>query len=100
MFDHGRTDFITDEWRSRELFRITRTLREEGTAIAFISHRLEELFAIADRVTTLRDGTYIGTREMASVTTAELINMMVGRDLDDLFPKPILRRAKLSLKKT
>ncbi|MCO5185510.1 MAG: sugar ABC transporter ATP-binding protein [Anaerolineae bacterium] len=70
-----------------ELFRITRNLREEGTAIAFISHRLEELFAIADRVTTLRDGTYIGTREMASVTTAELINMMVGRDLDDLFPK-------------
>jgi ABC-type sugar transport system ATPase subunit len=48
---------------------------------------LEELFAIADRVTTLRDGTYIGTREMASVTTAELIKMMVGRDLDELFPK-------------
>jgi rhamnose transport system ATP-binding protein len=70
-----------------ELFRITKQLRAEGTAVIFISHRLEELFALADRVTTLRDGEYVGTREMANVTTDELIQMMVGRKLDDLFPK-------------
>ncbi len=70
-----------------ELFRITKQLRAEGTAVIFISHRLEELFALADRVTTLRDGEYVGTRDMANVTTDELIQMMVGRKLDDLFPK-------------
>jgi rhamnose transport system ATP-binding protein len=70
-----------------ELFTIVRQLRQAGTAIVFISHRLEELFALADRVTTLRDGRYVGTRAMADVTTDELIRMMVGRSLDELFPK-------------
>lgn len=70
-----------------ELFRIIRQLRETGTAIIFISHRLEELFAVADRVTILRDGHYVATRDMAEVKTEELIQMMVGRAVDDLFPK-------------
>jgi rhamnose transport system ATP-binding protein len=70
-----------------ELFTIVRQLRASGTAIVFISHRLEELFALADRVTTLRDGKYVGTRAMADVTTDDLIRMMVGRSLDELFPK-------------
>lgn len=70
-----------------ELFTIVRQLRAAGTAIVFISHRLEELFALADRVTTLRDGTYVGTRAMANVTTDDLIRMMVGRTLAELFPK-------------
>lgn len=70
-----------------ELFRIIRELRAAGTAIIFISHRLEELFAVADRVTILRDGQYVGTREMAGVKTEDLIQMMVGRQVDDLFPK-------------
>ncbi|MAT98051.1 MAG: D-xylose ABC transporter ATP-binding protein [Anaerolineaceae bacterium] len=70
-----------------ELFRIIRQLREAGTAVIFISHRLEELFAVADRVTILRDGQYVGTREMADVKTEDLIQMMVGRQVDDLFPK-------------
>lgn len=70
-----------------ELFRIIRRLRNSGTAIVFISHRLEELFALADRVTVLRDGQYVGTREMDGVSNVELIQMMVGRRVDDLFPK-------------
>ena len=70
-----------------ELFRIVRQLREAGAAIVFISHRLEELFAVADRVTILRDGKYVATREMAEVTTEDLIQMMVGRAVDELFPK-------------
>ncbi len=71
----------------KELFRIIRQLREGGTAIIFISHRLEELFEVADRVTILRDGHYISTREMSGVETEDLIQMMVGRNVDDLFPK-------------
>jgi rhamnose transport system ATP-binding protein len=70
-----------------ELFRIVRQLREAGTAVIFISHRLEELFEVADRVTILRDGHYVGTREMSGVQTDALIQMMVGRHVDDLFPK-------------
>jgi rhamnose transport system ATP-binding protein len=70
-----------------ELFRIVRQLRAAGTAIIFISHRLEELFDVADRVTILRDGNYVDTREMAGVETEELIEMMVGRQVDELFPK-------------
>lgn len=70
-----------------ELFRIIRQLRESGTAVIFISHRLEELFALADRVTILRDGHYVATRELAGVETEELIQMMVGRQVDELFPK-------------
>jgi rhamnose transport system ATP-binding protein len=80
-----------------DLFDITRKLREAGTAVIFISHRLEELFALADRVTTLRDGEYVGTRAMTNVTTDELIQMMVGRQLDDLFPKQYVNRGKAIL---
>lgn len=80
-----------------DLFRITRQLRQAGTAIIFISHRLEELFALADRVTTLRDGEYVGTRAMANVTSSELIQMMVGRQLDDLFPKQTVARGAVLL---
>ncbi|MFN8473002.1 MAG: sugar ABC transporter ATP-binding protein [Anaerolineae bacterium] len=70
-----------------ELFGIVRQLRASGTAVIFISHRLEELFALADRVTILRDGQYVATQSMADVTTDDLIRMMVGRDLGELFPK-------------
>ena len=70
-----------------DLFAIVRQLRASGTAIVFISHRLEELFALADRVTTLRDGAYVATRALADVTADDLIRMMVGRTLNELFPK-------------
>jgi rhamnose transport system ATP-binding protein len=80
-----------------ELFGIVRQLRAAGTAIVFISHRLEELFALADRVTTLRDGTYVGTRAMADVTIEGLIRMMVGRTLDELFPKQAVAAGEVVL---
>ena len=70
-----------------ELFRIVRQLRSAGTAIVFISHRLEDLFEMADRVTILRDGRFVGTRPMTDVTIENLIEMMVGRTLANLFPK-------------
>jgi len=80
-----------------ELFTIVRQLRAAGTAIVFISHRLEELFAIADRVTTLRDGAYVGTRAMADVTSEDLIRMMVGRALGELFPKQAVEAGEVLL---
>jgi rhamnose transport system ATP-binding protein len=70
-----------------DLFRLVRRLREQGTAVIFISHRLDELFALADRVTVLRDGSYVDTKSMKDVTRDDLIRMMVGRTITNLFPK-------------
>ncbi|MGZ9225855.1 MAG: sugar ABC transporter ATP-binding protein [Anaerolineales bacterium] len=70
-----------------DLFRLVRRLREQGTAVIFISHRLDELFALADRVTVLRDGSYVDTKSMKDVTHDDLIRMMVGRTIANLFPK-------------
>jgi rhamnose transport system ATP-binding protein len=69
------------------LFRIVRLLRERGVGIVYISHRLEEVFELADRVTVLRDGQFVGTRAVAQSSPDELITMMVGRTIDNLFPK-------------
>lgn len=80
-----------------DLFRLVRRLRAEGTAIIFISHRLEELFEIADRVTVLRDGSYVGTRSMKDITRDDLIRMMVGRTITNLFPKQDVRAGEVVL---
>lgn len=70
-----------------DLFRLMRRLREEGCGIVYISHRLEELQHIVDRVTVLRDGHYIDTRDFAGTTMPEIISMMVGRDIKEKFPR-------------
>jgi rhamnose transport system ATP-binding protein len=80
-----------------DLFRLVRRLREQGTAIIFISHRLEELYALADRVTVLRDGAYVGTRSMKEVTRDDLIRMMVGRTITNMFPKQDVKAGKVAL---
>jgi rhamnose transport system ATP-binding protein len=69
------------------LFRVIRALREEGHGIIYISHRLEEIASIADRVTVLRDGQSIATRDLREVEPADLIRLMVGRDIATVFPK-------------
>ncbi len=69
------------------LFRLVNELRAKGTAIIYISHRFEELFLLANRVTVLRDGISIQTCAMSEVTNADLIRLMVGRELDTVFPK-------------
>ena len=69
------------------LFRVIRELKGQGVGMIYISHRLEELPQIADRVTVLRDGAYVGTEPMAGVDRAKLIRMMVGRELSTVFPK-------------
>ncbi|MDQ3894296.1 MAG: sugar ABC transporter ATP-binding protein [Actinomycetota bacterium] len=69
------------------LFATVRRLRERGVAIVFVSHRLDEVSAIADVVTILRDGRRVATRPAAELSHAEMIRLMVGRSLDALFPK-------------
>lgn len=81
-----------------DLFRLVRRLRADGTAIIFISHRLEELFELADRVTVLRDGSYVDTRLMKDVTRDDLIRMMVGRTINNLFPKQNVEAGEVVLK--
>jgi rhamnose transport system ATP-binding protein len=80
------TASLTEE-ETQNLYRVIRKLREQGTGIIYISHRLDELIEIADRVTVLRDGEVVGTRLMTEVDRAELIRMMVGRELSAVFPK-------------
>ena len=72
---------------ANNLFRVIRGLKSKGVGLIYISHRLEELPVIADRVTVLRDGNTIDTREMADVSRDELIKLMVGRELSQVFPK-------------
>ena len=80
-----------------QLFRITRLLRSRGVGIIYISHKLGEVFELADRVTVLRDGQYIGTQAVADTTERELISMMVGRAVETLFPKQASRVGEVVL---
>jgi rhamnose transport system ATP-binding protein len=69
------------------LFRVIGELRRQGVGMIYISHRMEELTQIADRVTVLRDGRLVVTRPMAELSRSELIRLMVGRELSSVFPK-------------
>jgi rhamnose transport system ATP-binding protein len=81
----------------RRLFRVTDTLRDQGVAILFISHRMEEVFEISDRITVLRDGKLISTAPAEEVTTESAIRDMVGREIDDYFAKAEAERGALLL---
>lgn len=76
---------------TEKLLGMVKTLKEKGVTILYISHRLDEVFRISDRITILRDGKYIQTKETASTNHRELITMMVGRDIGEEYP---LRDAK------
>ncbi|MFF1498729.1 sugar ABC transporter ATP-binding protein [Streptomyces sp. NPDC058316] len=69
------------------LFSVVRTLRDQGAAVLFISHRLDEIFELCERVTTLRDGHLISSGPLTGLTEDDLVRRMVGRDLEDLYPK-------------
>ncbi|HEX8464481.1 MAG TPA: sugar ABC transporter ATP-binding protein [Abditibacterium sp.] len=71
----------------KDLFRIVRDLRAKGAAIVFISHRLEEVFEIGDRITVLRDGEFIATLAREQTSPAEIVKLMVGRPLSALFER-------------
>jgi len=104
ILDHSRvlvmdepTSSLTREDTER-LFSVIRKLRDEGVSIIYISHFLEEVQAVADRYTVLRDGRRVGTGMIAEATLDDLIQLMVGRKMTDLFPRvghprgePVLR---------
>lgn len=71
------------------LFRLIKRLKASGTGLIYITHKLEELFEIADEATVFRDGKYIGNRPLQDLDRAAMIQMMVGRELQDLYPKSL-----------
>ena len=80
------TSAITDR-EVEKLFEIIRRLKEQNKAIVYISHKMDEIYALTDRITVLRDGQLIGSVDTKDVTPEKLINMMVGRDLSDVYVK-------------
>jgi ribose transport system ATP-binding protein len=75
------------ERETENLFRVIRMLQAEGVAIVYISHRMSEMFALGDRITVLRDGRMVGATRPADATPADLVRMMVGRDVDLTYPR-------------
>ncbi|GKV65953.1 ribose import ATP-binding protein RbsA [Sporosarcina sp. NCCP-2331] len=69
------------------LFATVRSLQAEGVSFVYISHRMEEIFAMCDRITILRDGQYVGVKKIKETTFEEIVQMMVGRELGERFPK-------------
>ena len=86
------TSAITDR-EVEKLFEIIRKLKSQDKSIVYISHKMDEIFALTDRITVLRDGKLIGTVQTKDVTSDQLINMMVGRDLTDMYVKSAPRAA-------
>jgi ABC-type sugar transport system ATPase subunit len=80
------TSSLTDR-ETEILFQVMRTFKERGISIIFISHRLEEIFEIADRITVLRDGETIGSADAGYLDVDQVVRMMVGRQLGELYPK-------------
>jgi rhamnose transport system ATP-binding protein len=74
---------------SEELYRITKQLRDKGASVIFISHRMEDMYRLADRVTAFRDGQYIGTWNVKEISNEKLIVAMVGREITQLFPQKV-----------
>ncbi len=79
------TDALTDQ-ETESLFEVIRALKAEGKSIVYISHRLKEIFEICDDVTILRDGQFIAEKSVAEINEDMLIEMMVGRKLEEQYP--------------
>lgn len=69
-----------------QLFNLLKELRDKGVSIIYISHRLEEIFRLSDRITVMKDGTYVGTYETAAMDEQKLVSLMIGRTLESYFP--------------
>ena len=83
--DHGRADIHPDAAETQSLFALMQTLKAQGISIIYISHRMEEIFEIADRVTVLRDGRRISTTPTAELTMHRVIDDIVGRTMESAF---------------
>jgi rhamnose transport system ATP-binding protein len=82
---------------AEHLFAIVRLLRSHGVGIVYISHRLDEVFALADRLTVLRDGQTVASRAVSEVSRPELIALMIGRELSAVFPRREVPRGEVAL---
>jgi len=83
---------------AERLLQLIRNLREQGVTIIYISHRLHEISEIADRITVLRDGDFVGTVDQKDATDEQLISMMVGRDITNVYPKNEVQLGDVALK--
>ena len=75
------------ESETEGLFRVINALKEKGVSIVYISHRMEEIFALCDRITILRDGQYIGTRFIKDINMDDVVQVMIGREIGERFPR-------------
>jgi ribose transport system ATP-binding protein len=98
IFDEPTAAITMDE--ANQLFRIVAALRDQGAAIIFISHHLDDATRVGDRVTVLRDGKLVATLPMAGTTQRELIRLMVGRELTQQFPERPHEPGPVALKVT
>lgn len=85
IFDEP-TAYLTRQ-ETDQLFKLIRRLKEQGVTIVYISHRMEEVFELADRVSVLRDGSYVGTRQINETNHSELVTMMINKSLDQIYHK-------------
>jgi rhamnose transport system ATP-binding protein len=92
VMDEPTASLTTQE--VERLFQVISRLRESHVGVIYISHRLEEIFAVADRITVLRDGLTVDTRAAAEVERGELIRLMVGREISAVFPKETINIGK------
>ena len=72
---------------TENLFKVVNSLRKKGVSIVYISHRMEEIFELCDRITILRDGSYIDTRYIKDITMDDIVQMMIGREIGERYPK-------------
>jgi ribose transport system ATP-binding protein len=86
------------ERETETLFGLMRSLKEQGVTIIFISHRIEEVLAVADRVTVLRDGQLVGVAPISEVDMGQVVRLMVGRELGELYPKEEVPRQEMVLR--
>lgn len=85
ILDEPTTALTLDE--TEALFKVLNKLRSSGTAILYVSHRMEEIFKISVRITVFRDGEYVDCVQTSQVSNNQVISMMVGRDLENMYPK-------------
>lgn len=95
IFDEP-TAYLTRS-EAAQLFALIRRLKDEGVTIVYISHRMEEVFELADRVSVLRDGTLVGTRNIADTNDAELVALMINRSLEQIYHKEAIPLGKVLL---
>ena len=80
------------------LFEVIQSLRKAGVSIVYISHRMEEIFELCDRISVLRDGTYVGTRNIPETNMNDIVKLMIGREIGERYPERVCKIGETVLK--